>query len=122
MPISDEMSTEIGKTINGTLGLLRFERISDLPENGQWNRLDGDALEAIANDTDVDVYDLTWRKYGDSVTFKLRFFVEPKTSLPQKTDFYQKLPGDSEYTLMSRMVVEYLTDSEVQTLVEDTFF
>jgi hypothetical protein len=121
-PLSDEMMTEIETTISGTLGLLPFERISDLLENGQWSRLDGDALEAIANDTDVDVYDLTWQEYGGSVTFRLRFLVEPKTSIPQRTEFCQKVAGDSEYTLVSAMDFEYLTDSEVQALVEDTFF
>jgi hypothetical protein len=120
-PLSDEMIADIEKTISRTLGLLQLERISDLPENGQWSRPDGDALRAITNDTDVDVYDLTWQKYGGSVTFRWRLLVQPKTSLPQRTEFYQKLSGDSEYTLMSAMDVEYLTDSEIQARIKDTF-
>jgi hypothetical protein len=122
VPLSDEMIAETERTISGTLGLLPFERISDLPENGQWSRLDGDASEAIAKDTEVDVYDLTWQEYRGSVTFKWRFLVEPKTSLPQRTEFYQKLPDDSEYTLISAMDVGYLTESEIKARIKNASF
>jgi hypothetical protein len=119
MPLSDEMITEVEKAIGRTPGLLPFEKISDIPKNGQWSRLADDGVETIVGDTGVDVYNLTWQKYGSSVTFKWRFFVEPSTNLPLKTEFYQKRPVDTEYTRLSTTVVKYLTDSEIQVLIKD---
>ena len=68
---------------------------------------------------------MTWvkEKYVSFVVFrKWRFFVDPETNLPQKTEFYEKSPDDSEYALVFRIVVEYLSDSEIRTVIKDFGF
>ena len=73
----------------------------------------------------IEVYDLTWgsERYDGSVVFqKWQFFVDAKTSLPQRTEYYEKVFTDSEYTLSSVMEIEYLSDSEMQFVLEETSF
>ena len=53
---------------------------------------------------------------------KWQFFVDAKTSLPQRTEYYEKVFTDSEYTLSSVMEIEYLSDSEMQFVLEETSF
>jgi hypothetical protein len=48
--------------------------------------------------------------------------VDPKTNLPERTEFYQKLPADDEYILISAMEVEYLSDSKMQEVIEEVSF
>ena len=68
---------------------------------------------------------MTWiGKSYENVTIlrKWRFFIDAKTNLPQRTELYNKLPADSEYNLVSVKVVEYLSDSEIQSVLEACSF
>jgi len=105
------------------LDLTPFYDISDIPDDAEWNAVVDDALETAAES--VEVYDLTWirKAYDGSVVFqKWRVFVDPKTKLLQRTERYQKLSADSEYTLESVRVVEYLNSSEIQKVIKEASF
>jgi hypothetical protein len=54
--------------------------------------------------------------------FRWRFFIETKTSLPKRTEFYQKLPTDNEYIFISAMEVEYLSDNKMQEVIKGASF
>ena len=121
-PLSTEMVTRTEKAMAGFLGLVPFNDLSLVLENAEWNFVGGNGLEAAG---DIEIYDLTWidKAYDASMVFKKwRVFVDPKTNLPQKTKFYDKLSIDSEYALRSVMVVEYLSDSEMQEVIKESFF
>jgi hypothetical protein len=121
--LSDDVIAKIEEKITGSLGLLPFPNISDLPEDAEWSRVLDNGLKATAKG--IEVYDLTWveKVYGGSATFKTwRFFVNPEINLPQRTEFYEKSPTDSEYTLVLTMIVKYLSDSEIQTVIKDASF
>ncbi len=122
-PLSEDVIAKIGKRISSSLGLLPFLDISEVPKDAEWQRVTGESLKLT--DKDTDVYDLTWieKVYGGPITFKKwRVFVEVETNLPLRTEFYQKLATDSEYTLETVMVVKYLSDSEIQIIVEEVSF
>ncbi len=118
--LTDDIVADVEKKMRGSLGLTPFYDISEIPKDAELNRVVEDKLEAIVDG--IEIYDLIWGKYSGSVAFKWRFFVDPETKRPQKTEFYKKSPADSEYTLASVIVVEYLSDSEIQAVIEDVGF
>ena len=109
--------------MGGSIGLIPFYSISGLPENSDWSRVADKDLETHTKN--IEVYDLIWKikGYGGFLTFnKWRFFVDSKTNLPERTEFYQKLPSDEEYILISSMEVEYLSDTEMLNLIKNISF
>ncbi|MCK4782654.1 MAG: hypothetical protein KAV87_02805, partial [Desulfobacteraceae bacterium] len=122
-PLTDDMITGIEKKMSGSLGLTPFYDISEIPEDAEWSRVTGDRLEVTHKD--VELYDLKWveKRYDGSLKLKKwRVFVDAETNFPRKTEFYEKLPTDSEYTLRLVMVVEYLSDGEIQAVIGDASF
>jgi len=122
-PLTKDDAADIEKKMTGSLGLIPFSDISKVPPDSEWSRITDDGLEGVSEGTEV--YDLIWteKTHGGSALFrKWRVFADPKTNLPQKTEFYEKSPADSEYTLASVIVVEYLSDSEIWTVIKDVGF
>ncbi len=122
IPLSVDMVDEIKNKIAGFLGLVPFAGLSVVPKDASWSPVAGESLEAAV---DIETYDLTWaeKTRDDSdVTCKWRVFVDLKTALPQKTELYDKLPTDNEYTLRSVKVIEYPSDSEMQEVIKEASF
>jgi outer membrane lipoprotein-sorting protein len=97
-----------------------ISRISELPHEAQWSRVTDVSLKGSTRN--IEVYDLTWgeKAYDGSIVFKKwRVFLDPTTKLPQRTEFYEKSSADSEYNLRSVKVVESLSDSEIQEVIEE---
>ena len=121
-PLSTETIAATEKLIAGFWGLVPFNELSVLPEDAEWNSVTDDDLEAAG---ETEIYDLTWTDtaYDGSLVFnKWRMFVDPADNLPQRTEFYQKLAADAEYTLDSAMVVEYLSDGEMEAVIREASF
>ena len=120
--LSAEMVTKIEKTISGFWGLVPFADLSVIPDDAEWSRVTGDDLKGATES--IRVYDLMWieKAYDGSVVLrKWRVFVDPGKNLPQKTEFYRRLPADTEYILESIEVVEYLENSEIQVVIDSSF-
>ena len=112
----------IEQKISGSLGLMPFYDISEIPEDAEWHRIDDEILEVAEG---IEVYDLTWtqKRYGGSVTSqKWRVFVDSRTKLPQRTEFYEKLPAGSKYDLSSVKMVRYLSNSDIQDVIKNASF
>jgi hypothetical protein len=123
VPLTTVSVADAETKITGSLGLMPFYDISDVPEGADWSRVADKDLEAAAKG--VEVYDLTWteRAYdGSTVSKKWRFFVNAKADLPQKIEIYQILPTDTEYILKSLMAIEYLSESEIQEVIKEASF
>jgi hypothetical protein len=120
--LSDDEIARIGEKISDIMGLMPFPNISDISKDAEWKHVTGDSLKTTKG---IDVYDLIWPEKGidSSIALKKwRFFVNPETSLPHRIEFYVKLPSESEYTLVSATVVEYLSNGEIQSIVEGGSF
>jgi hypothetical protein len=121
--LPDDVAANIRKTINSFLGLVPFNDISEIPANAKWEREAKEGLGTAGEDTDI--YHLVWvgqMRDGTEISFKWRVFVNPKTMLPQKAEFYQKSPSDDEFTLTSIKVVEYLNENGIKTSIEKLSF
>ncbi len=121
-PLTDDSIASVERKMSGSLGLMPFYNIAEIPEDAEWRRVDDEILEVAKG---IEIYDLKWaeRKYGGSAIFKKwRVFADPQTNLPQRVERYQKLAADSKYTLRSVMVIEYLSDSRIQAVIKDASF
>jgi len=122
VPLSSEMAVEIEKMISGFLGLVPFSDLSVVPDDAEWNYIAGDSLKVAEG---IEAYDLIWTEKaldGSMVLNKWRVFVDTKTDLPQRTELYRKQALDSDYTLESVIVVEYLERNEIESVIKDSFF
>ena len=121
--LTEDIIADVEKKITGYLDLIPFYEISEIPEGAQWVHISKEALESVAEETEV--YDLNWVEKLDNepiVFKKWRVFVDPKTNLPQRTELYQRSITESEYTLRSVKVVEYLSNSEIQAVIKEASF
>jgi hypothetical protein len=120
MQLADDVVASIKPKIAGFLDLVPFSRISEVPHDAEWIRVTDVSLKGSTRN--IEVYDLTWgeKAYDGSIVFKKwRVFLDPTTKLPQRTEFYEKSSADSEYNLRSVKVVESLSDSEIQEVIEE---
>jgi hypothetical protein len=121
--LTDDIVADVEKNMRSSLGLTPFYDISEIPPDREWSRVADDALEDISKS--MEVYDLLWMEQGPSgpLVFKrCRLFIDPYTNLPHKIKTYRKIAADSQYTLRSKVVVEYLSDSEIQAVIENVGF
>jgi hypothetical protein len=122
MKLTAEMITEIQNTITGSLGLMPFYDISEIPADAKWSRVNNENIE-ISNGAEV--YELQWieKKYGGSAVFKKwRIFADVKTNLPQRIEWYRKAEPNSEYILKLVNIVRYLDGSEMQEVIKEASF
>jgi hypothetical protein len=121
--LSDSLISEIEKRITDSLGLMPFDNISNMPAGTEWKHVKSEDIKDIVKGSEV--YDLTWieRKYGGSAVFiKWRIFIDSNTNLPRRIEWYQRSDTENEYTLTTLIKVEYLSDGEVQTVIEKASF
>jgi len=114
---------DVEKKISGSLGLMPFSDISEVPPDSEWSRVTDDGLEGVSEGTEV--HDLIWteKTRGGSMLFrKWRVFSNVETNLPERVEWYRKLAADDEFVLETRMVVEYLSDSEIRSAIKDVGF
>jgi hypothetical protein len=117
--LPDDVAANIRKAINGFLGLVPFNDISEIPTNAKWEREAKEGLGTKGEDTDI--YNLIWldkTRSGKEISFKWRVFVNPETMLPKKVEIYEKSPSDEGFTLTSIKVVEYLSEDGIKSSIE----
>lgn len=115
--------------LQGRFGLLPFSDILTAEMKGQWNQVDVNSISPVIPDTEV--YDLTWISLNNetnTIYNKWRVFVDVKTDLPVRADWYKKelfhkmkSYSDDDYVLQTLKVVTYPTEAEILALIENIF-
>jgi hypothetical protein len=118
--LADDNIAGIKRKMSGSLGLMPLYNISDLPRDSEWLPVD-DHLEAADG---IEIYDLKWivKTSGSSESKRWRYFVDSKTFLPKKIEIFETSIGQSEYSLVSRILIETKSDSEIRTVIKDAGF
>jgi hypothetical protein len=122
-PLTPITSANVKKQMSGSLGLMPFYNMSEIPADAKWTRVTENTLELASED--IEVYDLTWpiRRFGGSLKLlKWRIFVTYKTYLPRKIELYEKIEADDEYILQRITKMEYLSDNQIQLVLEEASF
>jgi len=120
--LNEDELVGLKKIMNFTLDFMPFQKRSDVPTDAQWNRVTDAAVQSEVPGTEV--YDLTWMDTTSSSVIhnKWRAFVDPRTNLPLRAEFYQKRPVDSEYRLASVKQIRHITDAEIEAVIEGVSF
>jgi len=120
--LSNDEQAIIERNIAVFLNLLPFARLSDAQEGTTWNRATGDDITRI--NESCEVFDLMWTSItasGSPIFYKRRYYIDSETSLPYNIEYSRKLPENDEYTLLSKIVIKQLKDSQMQDAVAKAF-
>ena len=118
VPLSEEQSAAIQKRIQGSLGIMPFENVLQVPKDAEWQELDSSTLQDIT--TNVFVYELLWTKQSTDrsvVRFKWLGFIEEATNRPLRTEFYRCDSNSGEYELQTVHLIEYWTEDQIKELL-----
>ena len=118
---SDDIAAMEAK-IRGSLGLMPFYDMGEVPEGAEWMRVSGEELEFAAG---AEVYDLKWtvKLRNESVVLrKCRFFVGGGTRIPERVEVYTQLPLEEGYGLETVLTVKHLSDGEMEEAVKASSF
>ena len=121
--ITQEMLAEFEKSAAGPADMVPFSDRNDIPGEAQWNRID--EKEVLAAIPGTQVYDLTWiakRTGSQAVVYrKWRVFVEDRTNLPKKIEWYAKTRPEDEYVVERFVVIAYPSEVEIQNIIRNIF-
>jgi len=122
-PLTEQMLTELEKSVTPYSGIAPFSYLKDIPESARWSRVGDQAATAKVPGTEV--YELVWTGQGTTSEIvayrKWRVFVDGRTSLPRRAESYAKSEPGQEYKLESFVIITYPNESEIQDLVANTF-
>lgn len=123
VPLTDATRAGIERKMSGSLGLMPFYDMSDIPHGAQWCRVRDNALETTIKGSEV--YDLMWLSKGydgSTQSWKWRVFVNFKTNVPHRIEWYQESTGDEGHNLSSVNVVEQLDESQMRAVLRQISF
>lgn len=121
--LTESSAASIKERINGTLGIVPFSKISDVPPDAEWKRVDNKAFETEVQG--YEVYDLSWsaeNNDGNPVLKRWSYFVESTSTLPHRVRVYRRSSADEEYTLQTDSLIDYLGDGDIDTAIKDASF
>ena len=120
--LDEDMLVKIEEAIEGPVGLLPFNDISEVPKDAKWQQVTDETIEATVANTQV--YDLMWtekRLGGIIVHWKWRGYIDSETKLPKRVERWIKLAKE-EYKLFTVMEAAYPATVEIQAAIRDAGF
>ena len=121
--LTNQMLAELEKSMPLFFGVVPFSDVNDVPQDAQWNHIDDSKVVATVPGTKV--YDLIWlQKSTPSETVmhkKWRIFVDTRTNLPKRAEWYAKLKPEDEYGFETFIAITYPSEDEIQALIRSTF-
>jgi hypothetical protein len=122
-PITQQMLDEFEKSAAGAADLLPFSNRNNIPKDAQWNRMDEQTLSTAVPGTKA--YELTWiakiTTTGAVIYRKWRVFIEVRTDLPKRIEWYSKTRPDNEYKLDTFAIIAYPSEDEIQNTIRNIF-
>jgi hypothetical protein len=122
-PITQQMLAELEKSAAAAADLLPFSNRNNIPKGTQWSRIDEQSLSTTVPGTKV--YDLTWAEEntttGAVVYRKWRVFIEERTDLPKRIEWYSKTNPENEYKLDKFAIIAYPDEGEIQNTIRNIF-
>ncbi len=104
------------------LNLLPFAYLSKAPQGTTWNPATGDDITTAIQSSEVfDLVRTTTTARGSQIFYRWRFYIDPEKNLPNTIEYSRKLSKSDDYTLISKIVVEQMKDSEMQDAIDKVF-
>jgi hypothetical protein len=121
--ITDQMLATLDKSVAQTSRLFPFADADGVPKGAQWSAVDESQVAMRLPETKV--YELTWTEAGgtpEATAYRTcRLFVDARTRLPKRAEWYAKSRPEDEHTFETFTVVSYPSESEIQDLIRNTF-
>lgn len=117
-PLKPETVSKGISSLEGSLGMLPFSKISKLPEGAQWNKVKDETVLKVVPGSEV--YDLVWTEKS-GWQMKWRVFVDPETKLPKRTEGYEKSLITDEFKLKTIEIISYPTDKDIRMIAQNIF-
>ncbi len=123
---SDAVSTErlaaeavikLERSITDVFELVPFADMDSAPKGSRWSKVPDKDTGASVPGTQV--YDLTWTVEGSF--YKCRIFVDAKSDLPKRTEYYFKEKPQDQYKFEGMQVAAYPTEKEIKLLIKEIF-
>ena len=122
--IDNTTREKVKATMHTPWELLPFSDASKLPEGAVWRELkDKEVVSGLGKN--IEAYDLSWteKRPGQFVYhYKWRVFINTKSHLPQKLEFWEKLSQGEPYELTTTLEIGYLTDDELRETIKQIDF
>ena len=121
--IDNKIIDEVKSTMHTPWDLLPFTSIANVPAGAIWEQVEDKSIISI--NPNIDVYDLSWPKRsmaGYLVYYKRRVFVNIKTHLPQRIEFWEKQIEEEKYELTTVVEIDYPTNSQIQQVIKQAGF
>ncbi|MBN1806570.1 MAG: hypothetical protein JW837_15080 [Sedimentisphaerales bacterium] len=113
--LPDDILINVRQGMVGCLGLIPFNKVSDLPPDSEWIHVDNLPDTVVG----FEVYDLIWKKPTNfsHVSYKRRCFINSKTSFPERIEVYQTSIGQSEFDLKTVFKIRSVDKDEIEKLI-----
>jgi hypothetical protein len=121
--LSGDAIAGLREDLESTLDILPFKSLSELPQGARWQKAADSDMGTASGD--IRVYDLIWtEKVGDNVVAyrKWRAFIDTKTNLPQRIEWYGKIKDSDDYVLKSFAEISYLSQEQIKAIIREAAF
>jgi len=115
--LAPEQAIRIERSISDIFELLPFADVDSARDGSRWSKVPTEDTGASVPGTQV--YDLTWPAEGSS--YKCRIFVDAKSELPRRIEYYVKENLQGRYKFESMQVAEYPAEKEIKLLIRQIF-
>ncbi len=120
--LSATIITRVKQAASQRFGLFPFSGTSDI-SSAQWSRVEDQLAQAVMPGTRI--YDLTWSEAdttsGSINLRKWRVYLDKKTNLPRRTEWYPRRKPEDEFEFESFDIVTYPDENQIRTLIRETF-
>jgi hypothetical protein len=109
------------QTMDVPWGLLPFNDVSKIPPDSKWCQAADETIETTVPDTKV--YELAWMNKGLGgsaiIHRKWRGYIDVKTKLPRRIEWWEKQAEETEYRLVTIIKVTYPTAVEIRAVIRE---
>ena len=116
-PLSAKQAEDGRKALSTSAGLCPIDEITDLPAGSEWVHMAAYEIDhSVAN---TEVYELRWKRGGplNRVYNRWRVYADRNTYLPKRTESYERVFIQNEFTRIYVTTIEWLSDEEVDALI-----
>ena len=115
--LAAEAVIRVERSMGDVFELVPFSDMTSAPKGSHWSKVpDKDTGASIPG---TKVYELTWPV--ETFSYKCRIFVDAKSNLPKRTEYFFKGKAEDQFQLESTQVATYPTETEIKLLIRETF-
>ena len=115
LTLSKDDIEKVNSIMKGSLGLMPFEFVCDVPKNAIWQQ------NKSKDELGFEYYSLIWsqKKIAGEILYKWNIQVDPVSYFPQKCSLLKKAPEDKDFKLIRYVVIKYPRPEEIEKILKE---